>query len=68
MCRLSQGNVSEDPEERRHPTKVYSKSPENTMRVQNVLISNNFIVLNVVSQIGDGTEPTRSLFSSFEIH
>ena len=32
-----------------------SKNPENTMRVHNVLISNNFIVLNVASQIGDGT-------------
>ena len=63
LRRLTQGNArEEDTEERRDPSMGYSKNSKNFMRVQNVLISNNFIVLNVVSQIGDGTGSTRPIF------
>ena len=62
---LTQENASKDTEERRNPSKFCSKNPENSMKVQNVLILINFIILNVVSQIGDGTGSTRSLFSLF---
>ena len=49
LCRLTQRNASEDPEERRNPSKVCSKNPENSMRMQVELILINFIILNVVS-------------------
>ena len=65
LCHLTKENASKDPEERRNLSKVCSKNPENSMRVQNVLILINFIILNVVSQIGDGTGSTRSLFLLF---
>ena len=56
-----------DPEERRNPSKGCSKNPENPMRVQNVLIMINIVVLNIVSHIGNGTGSTRSLFLAFQI-
>ena len=65
LCRLTQENATKDPEERRILSKVCSKNPENSMRLQNVPILINFNILNVVSQIGDGTGSTRSLFSLF---
>ena len=37
------------PEERRNPSKVCSKNPDNSLRVRNVLKNFDFILLNVVS-------------------
>ena len=65
LCRLTQRNDSEDPEERCIPSKVCSKNPENSTRERNVLNLIDFHILNVVSQIGQGTGFNRSLFWSF---
>ena len=61
LCRLIQRKASEYPDERRNPTKVCSKNPENSMRVRSVLILKYFIILNVVPQIGDGTSKEKYL-------